>query len=75
MKTVTELIKSETKKKRSKVGKWVSTYQKSTTDASKDDCFITFDVLFINTGHEISTRTYSSWGVKFKYSDMGYSSL
>ena len=48
----------------------MSTYQKS-----KYDCFNTFDVLLVDIGCESSTRTYSSSGVKFKYSDMGYPSI
>ena len=48
-------------------------YQKSTTDTSKYIFILTFDVLLVDIGYEISTKTYSSKGVKFKYSDMGYS--
>ena len=47
------------------------THQKLTIDTSKYDCFVMFDVLFVGIGYEIYTRIYSSYGVKFKYSDMG----
>ena len=42
---------------------------------SKYDCFVTFDASFVDIGYEISTGTYPSQGVKFKYSDMGYPSF
>ena len=32
----------------------MSTYQKSTIDTSEYDCFVTFDVLFVDIGYEIS---------------------
>ena len=50
----------------------MSTHQNSTIDTSKYDCFVTFNVSFVDTGYDISTRPYSSYSVKFKYSDMGY---
>ena len=50
----------------------MSAHQKSTIDTSNYDCFVKFDVLFVDVGYEISTKRYSSQGVKFKYSDMGY---
>ena len=36
---------------------------------------MTFNVSFVDTGYDISTRPYSSYSVKFKYSNIGYAGI
>ena len=53
----------------------MSAHSKSTIRTSKHDCFVTLYASFVDIGYETFTETYSRCGIKFKYSDMVYTSV